>query len=810
MILRPRPCGDDEPTGAPNVPSGRFDSGMDHAALTSWGMVAQQRAGAGDYAGAIAEGEQVLAARRRVLGEDHEDTFSMRLFLATWRGEGFDVAAAVAELGPLVEEMREKLGDDHRHTLIARHTLLLWGSDPDDPREAVAEWEALVDDEARVLGEDYSATVAARDELAKRREHLEEYRWVAEQIYTAVGILDPGDDEPLETEAFVSVDAEVWAAEQERVFPDWVARFGGSEIWDFSRGSLQAIANVVFHQCPTVTDLDDPTNAAFTDGVVWYLGEILRRAEPGKWRWASYDTDEPRPADESFRVNDSMRGDAYRLARTRGKDWPIMARRKLNWLIESGNPLGLFDDDHYLTHPHPWPIGYFDNTDTGPWTWTGELWQSQLELWLSAVPLEIARLATDYLPGDISLDYSAESLCRIEEFAINSGIQDPGFNSGVIAYVGETLLRSVGGRWLWDDREHSASRGFPVVQPHLDNFRGIISPTHLLSFALLWRDGVTFTRVYTAQCQRVSQRKAEDPTWTAVRSLTPGLDETPDVVPDYCDLWRAEQRQEFPNWVARYGAKHNWDFGRDSLLALGEIMADPGRSEAARQCAAWYFGETLHRARPSYWHFSGHEAAGDRSWWISITSYRRVGFAGHFPVQDIERPLRGQGPEDPTWLRNAYDRWVTAETRERIEESAKRRLRAKSKAKRSLSDDEYLRRWLTEREAQFPAWVRDYGGDAVWDFSPESLDALEVLIIERGAVPEQLLEEKENAPFLDGALWYLGEVLRRKCALPWDYVRGNTSDPEVGHIKTFEVLTNVLTSLDRGALRRRYDQLGSP
>jgi hypothetical protein len=62
---------------------------------------------AADYAAVIAEGEQVLAERRRVLGDDHEDTFSIRLSLATWRGEGFDVAAAVAELGPLVEEMRE-------------------------------------------------------------------------------------------------------------------------------------------------------------------------------------------------------------------------------------------------------------------------------------------------------------------------------------------------------------------------------------------------------------------------------------------------------------------------------------------------------------------------------------------------------------------------------------------------------------------------------------------------------------------------------------------------------------------------------
>jgi hypothetical protein len=313
--------------------------GADHPlTLMSWGRVAQQRKDLGDYAGAIAEGEQVLAARRRVLGDDHEDTFSMRLFLAAWRGEAFDVAAAVAELGPLVEDMREKLGDDHRHTLIARHTVLLWGPDPDDPRDAVADWEALVDDEARGLGDDFSATVAAREELAKRRADLEEYRWMAERIYTQVGILEPDDDEPSEAQAFTGVDAEAWAAEQERAFPDWAARFGGSEIWDFTRTSLQAIADVVFHECPTVADLDDPVNAAFTDGATWYLGEILRRAEPGKWRWAYYDKDEPRPADESFRVDESLRADAYRLARMDNKDWPIMPRAQAELAHRIGQP----------------------------------------------------------------------------------------------------------------------------------------------------------------------------------------------------------------------------------------------------------------------------------------------------------------------------------------------------------------------------------------------------------------------------------------------------------------------------------------
>lgn len=150
-------------------------------------------------------------------------------------------------------------------------------------------------------------------------------------------------------------------------------------------------------------------------------------------------------------------------------------------------------------------------------------------------------------------------------------------------------------------------------------------------------------------------------------------------------------------------------------------------------------------------------------------------------------------------------RWV-AELRGRVEEAGKRRLSAKRQATQRFSDEEYLRCWLAERGAQFPVWAGHYGGNAVWDFSPESLDALEELVIQKASTPEQLLNEERNEPFVDGAAWYLGEVLRRGRSLPWQYTRGDTADPTVGHVDVFEVLTRALHSVDRGALRRTYDR----
>lgn len=162
------------------------------------------------------------------------------------------------------------------------------------------------------------------------------------------------------------------------------------------------------------------------------------------------------------------------------------------------------------------------------------------------------------------------------------------------------------------------------------------------------------------------------------------------------------------------------------------------------------------------------------------------------------------------WRARVEDyRWA-AEMRGRVEESTKRRLRARSQATRHFSNGEYLRCWLAERGAQFPVWASHYGGDAVWDFSPESLDALEELLVQKAPTPEQLLDEERNAPFIDGAVWYLGEVLRRGRSVPWEYTRGETADPTVGHVDVFEALTSVLHAVDRGTLRRTYDRFTAP
>jgi hypothetical protein len=82
----------------------------------------------------------------------------------------------------------------------------------------------------------------------------------------------------------------------------------------------------------------------------------------------------------------------------------------------------------------------------------------------------------------------------------------------------------------------------------------------------------------------------------------------------------------------------------------------------------------------------------------------------------------------------------------------------------------WLEQWLDERARAFAAWVADTGvAPAVWDFSPASLDALEALV-KRRLLSANAVTEAADGGFVQGAVWYYGEVARRnKTAARWVY-----------------------------------------
>lgn len=79
-----------------------------------------------------------------------------------------------------------------------------------------------------------------------------------------------------------------------------------------------------------------------------------------------------------------------------------------------------------------------------------------------------------------------------------------------------------------------------------------------------------------------------------------------------------------------------------------------------------------------------------------------------------------------------------------------------------------LNAWLSERSAAFPDWAKATGDEQRWDFGPDSLDALEDLIRRTFADVDEITAAK-SGPFVQGAVWYIGEVIRRTTGAMWQY-----------------------------------------
>lgn len=121
-------------------------------------------------------------------------------------------------------------------------------------------------------------------------------------------------------------------------------------------------------------------------------------------------------------------------------------------------------------------------------------------------------------------------------------------------------------------------------------------------------------------------------------------------------------------------------------------------------------------------------------------------------LQRLERAVSEQHRENPDWaptrLDDAAITEVTYSTAER---------------------HPWLTQWLAERERKFTAWAKDTSRPAAtWEFTPESLDVLEDLVRSRAA-DEDDLARPELMAFVEGAEWYVGEMLRRHREAHWTY-----------------------------------------
>ena len=147
------------------------DPGRDGEVADDLRLTWEQRLGiahlaAGDYESAITLGEEVLAARERILGEDDLETLISRNDLA----ESYHAAGRLGEAITLHERnlgVRERtLGDEHYATLISRGNLAGTYADSGRLDEAIALHARTLDARERTLGDEHPDTLTTRNNLA--------------------------------------------------------------------------------------------------------------------------------------------------------------------------------------------------------------------------------------------------------------------------------------------------------------------------------------------------------------------------------------------------------------------------------------------------------------------------------------------------------------------------------------------------------------------------------------------------------------------------------------------------------------------
>ncbi len=122
---------------------------------------------------------RALGVSRRVLGEEHPDTLTMRSSLALQTYHQGRYAEAEAEFRTVwdIRRRSDVLGEEHPSTLEARHELALQIGAQGSYAEAEAEFRAIWDIQRRpdVLGEEHPDTLTTRHNLAHRIGHRGRY-----------------------------------------------------------------------------------------------------------------------------------------------------------------------------------------------------------------------------------------------------------------------------------------------------------------------------------------------------------------------------------------------------------------------------------------------------------------------------------------------------------------------------------------------------------------------------------------------------------------------------------------------------------
>ncbi|MFF8864870.1 hypothetical protein ACF08B_22755 [Streptomyces sp. NPDC015139] len=223
-----------------------------------------------------------------------------------------------------------------------------------------------------------------------------------------------------------------------------------------------------------------------------------------------------------------------------------------------------------------------------------------------------------------------------------------------------------------------------------------------------------------------------------------------------------------------------FDYSPGSLAVLEQALLDGEHDDAFRRAATAYIGEVLMDVCGGRWDIDPATGGEDGDPLVS-------------PDPDLGLPPLSVGTLVDVALAEGSGEVLTRE-RDQLADAVSERRRAvpgwEPHKERSPLDpigpqpaDAWLQLWLAEREEAHPEWAhRLFGSDGPGDgdFTAAGLDVLEQRLRARYGTLADFDADREG-PFLQGAVWYLGQVLCRHHDSTWVYWAIEPDAPRGSH-----------------------------
>ncbi|MEV0366734.1 hypothetical protein [Nocardia fusca] len=236
------------------------------------------------------------------------------------------------------------------------------------------------------------------------------------------------------------------------------------------------------------------------------------------------------------------------------------------------------------------------------------------------------------------------------------------------------------------------------------------------------------------------------------------------------------------------GAGFAFDYSGGSLAALEreflkryvapEQIAWPTRRTLTEGFVA-YLGETLMRAAGGAWAWSTEPDID--GFGVDVPLVTADATLAVEPISPIRLLREVAEVRDGERFTVAHDRWACAVDEKKRADPSWRPVKEHTTVDRPDPESIPLAEWLSRRGGSFQSWVDNYAPDTTWNFTPASIALLEELV-RRVTPTEKMLLDHANRDFLEGAIWYLGETMRRGLGGRWNWnlrKRGKRNFPYV-------------------------------